>query len=78
MRVSVKKYDKGYREDAFLYKAYLNDVYQKDCHTADTEQGIVIVFKRDKKGEFIVNYDDPDDPVILEEIKKGRVTLTRN
>jgi len=44
MRISVKKDDEGYSQEAYKYKAFCNGVELKHCHTADEELGIAICY----------------------------------
>ncbi len=47
MRVSAKKNDPGYVKNPFDYKVFLNGIEIQDCFTADEEQGIAYIYKRD-------------------------------
>ena len=51
-------------------KAFLDGVEQEDCIEADEENGVVIVFARDKDGRYILDGDE-----IQTEIRYGVVTV---
>lgn len=44
MRKSLLKNDPGYDPESYLYEVYLDGYRVKDCHTADEEKGIAIVY----------------------------------
>ena len=74
MRISVNKNDKGFREDVFMYEAFLNGNLVKDCITADEERGVVICYARNTKGEFIVDRLN-GEPFIKRVCYGGRVKI---
>ena len=51
-------------------KAFLDGVAQEDCIEADEENGVVIVFARDKDGRYILDGDE-----IQTEMRYGVVTV---
>lgn len=53
MRISADCKDAGYIPDHANYAVYLNNKLLRDCRTADEEQGVAWVFKRDAAGKLI-------------------------
>lgn len=57
MRMSVKKNDSGYHKRAHSFKVLLDGKYLQDCFTADEDKGYVLINKRDKNGQLLLNKD---------------------
>ena len=71
MRVNVIQGDPGYRDDAVLFKPYLNGVLVKGCFTADEEAGEMWCYRLNPDGSF--NTDRRGKPVVQR--RRGEVRL---
>ena len=78
MRISTKKDDPGYKEDAYLYKVTLDGKERLDCFTADEEAGMIFCYdeKITPTGKKLRKIDPvTGDPVII--IHTGKVVIVK-
>lgn len=52
MRMSVRKSDAGYREDAAAYVVLFNGFVLDDCYTADEETGEAWIYDRQNRWAY--------------------------
>ena len=74
MRISTKPEDPGFRPDPSSYWVIFDGEILHDCHTADEELGLAIIYERVSDGRF------KWDPVngIAERELRGRVEVVVN
>lgn len=77
MRISVKPDDPGYigvPSDCELYKVFVNGLVFKDCFTADEEQGVAYIYKRNCVSNEILLTNSHE---IVEGFVKGYVVVKK-